>query len=208
MPIIVDTRGLACPQPVIMAQKAIEENKEATILVDNDIAIENIRRLAAKMACRFSVAGKEGNIREILLIRKTAIEQTPVDAAALAAEMSCATAPGKKTGPIVVILSDNRMGRGDDALGDILMRSFLHTLLQLNPLPDAIICYNAGVKLAVKESTVLDDLQQLEELGTNILVCGTCVNYFELGGKIAVGHISNMYDIAEIMASADRLLRP
>jgi selenium metabolism protein YedF len=122
--------------------------------------------------------------------------------------MSSIAVSGKETGPLVVILSDNRMGRGDDALGDILIRSFIHTLLQLKPLPATIICYNAGVKLAARDSAVLDDLQQLEKAGADILVCGTCVNYFGLGDQVAVGHISNMYDIAETMAGAARLVRP
>ena len=105
-------------------------------------------------------------------------------------------------------MSDNHMGRGDDVLGDILARSFVHTLLQLKPLPDTIICYNAGVKLAVRGAAALDDLQQLERAGADILVCGTCVNYFGITDQVAVGHISNMYDIAETMAGAGRLVRP
>jgi selenium metabolism protein YedF len=108
----------------------------------------------------------------------------------------------------VVILSDNHMGRGDDVLGDVLIRAFIHTLAQLEPLPATIICYNAGVKLAVKESPVLDDLQQLAQAGVDILICGTCVNYFGLGDQVAAGRISNMYDIAETMAGAARLVRP
>jgi len=197
----VDARGLACPQPVLLAKKAIAENAEVTVLVDNEIAVENIRRMAAKAACGFSVTEKEGGIREIALVRTGTMGQPPEDAGA--AEPACAVVPG-----VVVILSDNRMGRGDDVLGDILMRSFIHTLLQLKPLPGTIICYNAGVKLAVKDSAVLDDLQQLAQAGVDILVCGTCVNYFGLGDQIAAGHISNMYDIAETMAGAARLLRP
>jgi len=191
-----------------LAKKAIQENEEVTVLVDNDFAVENIRRMAAKMACRFSMVEKGGEIREITLIRTGATGQAPVDEEALADELSCAAAPEKDTAPFVVVLSDNHMGRGDDVLGDVLIRSFIHTLLQLNPLPDTIICYNAGVKLAIKDSAVLDDLQQLGQAGVDILVCGTCVNYFELGGQVAAGHISNMYDIAETMAGAARLLRP
>ena len=208
MPLTIDARGLACPQPVILAKRAIEENEEVTVLVDNAFAVENIRRMAAKMACRFSMVEKGGEIREITLMRTGATGQAPVDEEALADELSCAAAPGKDTGPFVVVLSDNHMGRGDDVLGDVLIRSFIHALLQLNPLPDTIICYNAGVKLAIKDSAVLDDLQQLGQAGVDILVCGTCVNYFELGGQVAAGHISNMYDIAETMAGAARLLRP
>ncbi|MCX5828487.1 MAG: sulfurtransferase-like selenium metabolism protein YedF [Deltaproteobacteria bacterium] len=208
MPVTIDARGLACPQPVIMAKKAIEENEQITILVDNDMAVENIRRLAVKMACGFSVTEKEGGVRDIALVRTGATSQTPVDSEAIAADMSCAVVVGKETGPLVVVLSDNHMGRGDDVLGDILIRSFVHTLLQLKPLPDTVICYNSGVKLVVKDSAVLDDLQQLAKDGVDILVCGTCVNYFEIGDQLAAGHISNMYDIAETMAGAGRLLRP
>ena len=208
MPIIVDVRGLACPHPVILAKKAIAENEEVTVLVDNEIAVENIRRLAAKTACGFSVTEKEGGVREIALVRIGAAGQTPVDAGAGAAELTCGVAPGKETGTVVVILSDNHMGRGDDVLGDVLIRTFIHTLAQLKPLPATIICYNAGVKLAVKDSPVLDDFQQLAQAGVDILVCGTCVNYFGLGDQIAAGRISNMYDIAETMAGTARLLRP
>ena len=208
MKVTVDARGLACPEPVLLAKKAISENEEVTVLVDNEIAVENIRRLAVKMACGFSVTEKEGGVREIALARTGPAGQTPVDAGAGAAELSCAVVPGKETGPVVVILSDNHMGRGDDVLGDVLIRAFIHTLLQLKPLPETIICYNAGVKLAMKDSPVLDDLQQLAQAGVDILVCGTCVNYFGLGDQVAAGHISNMYDIAETMAGAARLVRP
>ncbi|MDQ5985071.1 MAG: hypothetical protein CSYNP_00775 [Syntrophus sp. SKADARSKE-3] len=206
MPVTIDARGLACPQPVILAKKAIEDNQAMTILVDNDAAVENIRRLAVKMACTVSVTDRGNGIREIFLARTAASEEHQMDAEAFAEELACSTE--KATGALVVVLSDNRMGRGDDTLGDVLIRSFIHTLLQLKPLPDTIICYNAGVKLATGDSTVLDDLQSLEKAGTEILVCGTCINYFSLGDQIAVGHISNMYDIVETMAGAARLLRP
>jgi selenium metabolism protein YedF len=208
MKVTVDARGLACPEPVLLAKKAIAENEEVTVIVDDEIAVENIRRLAVKTACGFSVKEKEGGVREIMLVRTGPAGQTPVDAVAVATEPTCAVAPGKETGPLAVILSDNHMGRGDDVLGDILIRSFIHTLLQLKPLPETIICYNAGVKLAVKDSAALDDLQELARAGVDILVCGTCVNYFGLGDQIAAGRISNMYDIAETMAGATRLLRP
>jgi selenium metabolism protein YedF len=204
----VDARGLACPQPVMLAKKAIEESEEVTVLVDNETAVENIRRLAVKTACGFSVTEKEGGVLEIALARTGVPGRPPADAGAVDAEPAVAVAPGKETGPVVVILSDNRMGRGDDLLGDILIRAFIHTLLQLKPLPETIICYNAGVKLAAKDSVVLDDLQQLAQAGVDILVCGTCVNYFGLGDQVAAGHISNMYDILETMAGAARLLRP
>ncbi|MHB8829183.1 MAG: sulfurtransferase-like selenium metabolism protein YedF [Syntrophales bacterium] len=204
----VDARGLACPQPVLLAKKALEENDEVTVLVDNDIAVENIRRLAVQTACNFSVAERECGIREIGLARTSATGLPPMDADAPAAESICAAVPEKKARTLVAVLSDNRMGRGDDILGDVLIRAFIHTLTELNPLPATIICYNAGVKLAVKDSAALDDLQQLAQAGVDILLCGTCVNYFGLSNQIAAGRISNMYEILETMADAARLVRP
>jgi len=208
MPTTIDARGLACPQPVILAKKAIEENMEVVVMVDNAFAVENIRRMAAKMACLFSMAEQAGEIREITLTRDGETEQALPDGAAPAGELFCPASPAKDRGPFVAVLSDNHMGRGDDVLGDILIRGFVHTLLQLSPPPDTIILYNAGVKLAMRDSAVLEDLQQLAQSGVDILVCGTCVNYFGLGDAIAAGHISNMYDIVETMAGAGRLLRP
>ena len=200
----VDARGLACPQPVLLAKEAIEKHEEVAVLVDNETAVENIRRLALKTGCGYAVAEKGQGVLEVTLVRTGPVGPIAADAA----ETACARAPERQTGPVVVLLSDNRMGRGDDVLGDILIRAFIHTLLQLKPLPGTVICYNAGVKLAAKDSAVLDDLKELEKAGVDIIVCGTCVNYFNLGGQIAAGHISNMYDIAETMAGATRLLRP
>jgi selenium metabolism protein YedF len=205
---IVDARGLSCPQPVLLAKKAIGESEEVTVLVDNETAVENIRRLAVKTACGFSVMEKGDGVLEIVLMRTGAADRPPANTGAVAAEPAGIVPLGKETGPVVVILSDNRMGRGDDVLGDILMRAFLNTLLLRKPLPKTILCYNAGVKLAAKDSAVIDDLRLLEQAGTDILVCGTCVNYFGLGDRIGAGHISNMYDIVETMAGATRLLRP
>lgn len=199
----VDARGLACPEPVLRAKKAISANDEVTVIVDNDTAVDNIRRLAAKSACTFSVTEETGGTWRIDLIRTG-------DAAAGAAEpeFSCVAAPAGDTGPLVVALSDNRMGRGDDVLGDVLIRAFLHTLTEFKPRPATIICYNAGVKLAAKDSATLEDLQQLAKAGVDIIVCGTCVNFFGLTGQIKAGRISNMYDIVETMAGAGRLVRP
>jgi selenium metabolism protein YedF len=208
MKTIVDARGLACPQPVLLAKKAIAENEEVTVIVDNEIAVENIRRMASKAACSFSVTEREGGIREIALARMGAEGQAPADAISAEPELSCGITPAGKAGPLVVVLSDNHMGRGDDVLGDVLIRAFIHTLTQLKPLPATIVCYNAGVKLAVKDSAVLDDLQQLAKDGVDIIVCGTCANYFGLTEQIGAGRISNMYDILETMAGAARLVRP
>ncbi|HQN71706.1 MAG TPA: sulfurtransferase-like selenium metabolism protein YedF, partial [Smithella sp.] len=95
-----------------------------------------------------------------------------------------------------------------DELGTVLIKSFVHTVADLGKKPDVMIFYNTGVKLTIEGSDVLEDLKQMNSEGVQILVCGTCLNYFEIKDKLAVGIVSNMYDIVETMSSAGRLLAP
>ena len=99
------------------------------------------------------------------------------------------------------------MGHGNDELGAVLMKAFIHTAKELEVGPDVMVFYNTGVKLAAEGSDVLDDLKELEKKGVRILVCGTCVNYFNLTGKVA-GVVSNMYDIAGTLSQSGRTVRP
>jgi selenium metabolism protein YedF len=108
--------------------------------------------------------------------------------------------------PLVLVVADNKMGRGDKQLGEILVRGFFHTLGEVDPRPDVIIFFNAGVWLTIDDSPVLDDLIALEKEGVSLLACGTCLDYFELKERTAVGLVSNMYDIAETMLSAGKVV--
>jgi selenium metabolism protein YedF len=108
--------------------------------------------------------------------------------------------------PTVVAISSNAMGRGDDELGQVLLRTYLHTLGEVTPRPDTIIFFNSGVTLAVEGSQALDDLRVLADQGVQILLCGTCVGYFGLKEKVAVGEISNMYAISEAMLRAAKVI--
>ena len=96
------------------------------------------------------------------------------------------------------------MGRGSGELGGILVRSLMHTLNEVEPRPDKLIFFNSGVKLTVEGSEVLEDLRTLEQGGAEILVCGTCLDYFKIKDKVAVGEVSNMYTIAETLLGAGR----
>ena len=113
-----------------------------------------------------------------------------------------------REGATVLVISEDRMGRGNDELGYVLIRGFLHTLLEIDHQPDTSIFYNTGVKLTINDSEVIEDLKSLENLGIEILVCGTCTNYFEITEQVAAGSISNMYDIATRMSEAARLIMP
>lgn len=188
----VDARGLACPQPVILTKKALERHDEVLVIVNDATARENVKKLASSMGHAYTVE-QQGDEARITITR----------------DGSCSLAEDviSAAGPVVVAVSSDTMGTGDDALGGVLMKGFLHTLLDTTPRPDVIIFFNAGVKLAVVGSEVLDDLGTLADAGTEILVCGTCLNFFEIKDRLAVGSVSNMYDIARSMLTAGRLVR-
>ncbi len=199
----VDAKGLECPQPVLLAKKALEETAAVEVSVDNETAVENLKRLGTKLNCGLNINDKEDGTFTVTLTRSgegkgssdTETRSLPVTG-------------GNGSGSLVVVISSERMGRGDDELGDILVRAFIHTLTELDEYPESIILYNSGVKLAVKDSPAADDLILLQEKGVDILVCGTCANYFEISDNLGAGRISNMYDIAGLMTGAGRLVSP
>ena len=199
----VDTRGLACPEPVIRTKQALESAGEVLVLADREEAVENIRRLAEKMGCRVAVTLGQGGETRIRLTRSA--DAPPAAASGIGSVRTPAAEGGVS---LVVVLSSDRMGRGSDELGEVLMRSFIHTLLTIEPRPAKMILYNTGDHLALRESAVVDDLRGLEAAGVEVLVCGTCVNYFALKEKLGAGVISNMSDIAAAMSGAGRLVIP
>lgn len=198
---IVDARGLSCPQPVVLTKQALETYACVKTIVDNQTALENVKRLAGKFGCDISIESKEGGIYEIQMTRGADFDKNQDFVA------SCETGAAA-SGPFVIVISENKMGRGNDELGAVLIKAFLHTVAGQAQKPDVMIFYNTGVKLTVQGSDVLEDLKQLEGEGAQILVCGTCLNFFEIKDKLAVGTVSNMYDIVETMSGAGRLLTP
>ena len=198
---IVNATGLACPQPVVLAKKALESHKQVSVIVDNDTALENVTRLGAKLSCDVTSEKKTDGTYEINLTRKAdgSLKEEFVP--------PLASAVGS-VGPFVIVISADKMGRGNDELGYVLIRAFLHTIAGLTEKPDAMIFYNTGVKLTLKDSEVLDDLKELAAAGVEVLVCGTCLNYFEAKDQLGVGIVSNMYDIADTMSKAGRLVYP
>jgi len=199
---IVDAKKLSCPQPVVLAKQALESNKQIKVIVDNETALENVKRLGSKLGCDVSVEAKSDGIYEIQMVRNASANS---DQNAFAS--SCAASVGT-SGPFVIVMAADKMGRGNDELGFVLVKAFLHTIAVQDTKPNVMVFYNTGVKLAVQGSDVLDDLKKLESEGVQILVCGTCLNYFEIKDKLVVGIVSNMYDIVETMSQAGRLLTP
>ncbi len=194
---IVDARGLPCPQPVILTRQALLQHDDVVCIVDNEAAQHNVTKMAAKMGLTPVVTIQDDGIRLHFTRHGPAAASKPVAGRAIPA-----------VGPLVVYISADQMGRGEPELGGILIRAFLHTLNEVEPKPDVLILVNTGVRLAVEGSPVLDDLKALADGGTQILVCGTCLGYFELKEKLAVGEISNMYAIAETLLGAGKVVTP
>ena len=122
-----------------------------------------------------------------------------------AEEVSCI--PDVK-GDFVVAVDTATMGRGNDELGKVLMKGFLFAVTQLDTLPKTMLFYNGGATLTTEDSDSLEDLKSLEAQGVEIMTCGTCLDYYGLKDKLAVGTVTNMYSIVETMAKAGRIVRP
>ena len=193
----VDARGMPCPQPVILTKKAMSEAEEIVTLVSGEDQVANVRRLAERAGWQVSVERREDAFA--LHLTRGQVTSEPE----VTPELAVCTTPGRTT---VLLISSDQMGRGEAELGAILIRTFFHTLTESQPLPQTIIFYNSGVKLVVEDSPILDNLRALEAKGIELLACGTCLGYYNLKERIAVGSISNMYAIAETLLSADRVL--
>lgn len=187
---IVDARGLPCPQPVILARQALAEGGFETyeIIVDNEASRENLLKFAAYARC--AVERMEATGAETRVILKPGDSPAPLPEPK--EDFTCEPA----SRPVVLIASDG-IGRGDDDLARLLMRGFLYTLAASDDPPRRIILMNGGVKLAVEGSDSLENLRRLAERGVEVLACGTCLEFFKLTDRLAVGSITNMYEIAE-----------
>ena len=193
----IDCRGKACPQPVITAKQALEQLKEGevVIVVDNPASSENVERFARSQGCSVQVAKRDEDYYVRLGKPRSRGSAAPPQ-------------EGKKARKAVAYISSQFLGIGDDALGAILMRAFLKTLLEMENKPNPLIFINSGVKLTSEGSEVLESLRALAAGGVEIFSCGTCLDFYGLKEKLKVGIVSNMFDIARSLLEADTIIRP
>lgn len=201
---IIDARGMACPLPVVNAKKAAETLKTGdvlTVLVDNEIAVQNLQKFAKQKG--FSAVGEKKAEKEYEVIINVVnnVENDIADT-----EEVCFV-DSRRNG-MVVVLSANVMGTGDEKLGKSLMKAFVFALTKQDVLPETILCYNTGAYLTCEEADTLEDLKNLEAEGVNILTCGTCLDFYGIKDKLAVGSVTNMYEIVEVMENAKNIIRP
>ena len=193
----IDVRGLACPAPVLQTKNAIEEEKlsRIAILVDNEAARENVNRFLNSQGFEVSVQEREGDFY-VSGRREGKVEPKGVVAEKQNAEIN----------KIMVMVTNNCMGQGDDELGSKLMVSFLKTIKEMGDELWRLVFVNNGVKLTIDTSKVLEFLKEYEKGGLHILVCGTCLTHFDLLEKKQVGETTNMLDIVTAMQLADKVI--
>ncbi|MGO5052430.1 sulfurtransferase-like selenium metabolism protein YedF [Lachnospiraceae bacterium LCP25S3_G4] len=201
--ISVNAMGDNCPIPVIKTKKAMQAIQGAEVievLVDNEIAVQNVTKMASSSGGQVK-SEKIGDKEFKVTIQMEGALATATE------EQDAVCIPDMRDNTVVAIASD-RMGNGNDELGKVLIKGFIFAITQLDTLPKTMLFYNGGATLTAEGSDSIEDLKNLEAQGVEILTCGTCLNYYELTDKLQVGSVTNMYSIVEKMADASKIIRP
>ena len=189
--VTVNAMGDKCPLPVIKTKKALDAltaPETIEVLVDNETAVANVTKMAQSTGATVTQ-------------EKLGEDEYKVTIQALAGE-------GTQTGDTVVVISSDKMGSGNDELGKVLIKGCIFAITQLDELPKKMIFYNGGAKITCEGSDSLEDLKNLESQGVEIVTCGTCLDYYGMKDKLAVGTVTNMYDIVESMNNAGKIVKP
>ncbi|MCC3867798.1 sulfurtransferase-like selenium metabolism protein YedF [Terrisporobacter mayombei] len=198
----VNAIGDNCPIPVVKAKKAIDALTESAVVevsVDNEIAVQNVTKMVSQKSLESTFEKVSENHFVIKVQCGEVVENKTTE------EVVCTVEKEEK---MVVVLSSDKMGEGDEELGKVLIKGFVYAITQLDKYPKAVLLYNSGVKLSSEGSDSLEDLKALEENGVEILSCGTCLNFYNLQDKLQVGKVTNMYSIVEELAGATNIIRP
>ena len=198
--VTVDCRGQACPIPVLRTKEALSSIEEGviTVIVDNKASRENVKRFAQKEGCSVEVEERDGLF--YIKITKGAAKEV------VKTEEEKSETPEKQR-PTVLIAS-SYVGE-DPQLGKILIKGFIKTFLNADPMPEKIILINTAVKLACQgaDEEILSALKELSEKGVEIICCGTCLDYFGLLDQLEVGVASNAYDVVQSLVNASSVIR-
>ena len=199
---MIDALGKPCPIPVMEAKKALAEQgiNGVSIKVDNIAAVQNLEKMANGYGHLFSYVGNAADSYEV------EIRKSGKDSSEEKTSETNVLRNGESSNGMTIVIGGDSMGQGAEELGKILIKGFIYSLTELPTPPKYVIFFNSGARLSSDGANTIDDLKKLTEKGTEILTCGTCVNYYELKDKLAVGKIVNMYEITEILASSNSIV--
>ena len=199
----VDARGDACPIPVVKTKQALQSLQGAgtvETLVDNEIAVQNLTKMADQKGYQVTSEKESDDCYRVLMtVGGEDTNENPE---------KCRCKPQPEQRRIVAVVSADHMGEGNDELGRALIKGFLFALTMQEELPTTVLFYNGGAHLTCQGSDSLEDLNALQNRGVEILTCGTCLDFYGLKDQLAVGSVTNMYDIVERQMKADLVIRP
>lgn len=202
----IDARNLACPRPVVLALEALPKlaaGESLEVLVNDEVAPANLTRLAAEKDCEVATADHGDHVSVMLTPRSPAAATDGVAgpvAAAAAGVCPAPEAPAPAQGSVVLVGADS-LGRGSEELGRKLLGGLIYAFAHQDPLPKAMVFFNGGARLTCEGGESLEDVRDLESKGCEILTCGTCLDFYGIRDQLGVGGVTNLYRIAEIMAT-------
>jgi selenium metabolism protein YedF len=198
----IDARGLPCPQPVTKTKDALEkaEGDTLTVIVSTAESRDNVVRFISYSGAEIDRIDEKSG--EFYIHTKQITGSIKAD---INMDGYLCTPQPVGAGTTVFINKD-RIGHGSDELGQNLMKAFIATIRDLSVQPKTICFMNSGVQLTVTGAETLPYLKELEAKGLELLVCGTCLGYLNLKEELAVGKISNMYDISETMLKSSKVI--
>lgn len=187
----IDCRGLICPIPVVNTKKYFAEIEKgvAKVIVDNEISKNNLVKFASANEFKYEV--KENNAEYTLTMEK--FKSVNLD--------------NTKNDEFSILIGTDKLGNGDDKLGETLMKSYIYALSESDKMPRKIMFLNAGVKLVAKGSSVIESLEAIKAKGVEIASCGVCLDFYGLKDELLIGEITNMYSIIEEMNSVSKLIK-
>jgi selenium metabolism protein YedF len=202
---IVDTKGQLCPAPLIATKRALKETpggESFLLLIDNQTSYNNVSRFLKDNNTSFGVSESDG-------VWTLTVSRGEGDISQVRAEDYCTDSVAHfHKGDFIIVVTSDKMGDGDADLGQLLMTNFIKAIKDLDKLPRKMVFYNKGVTLVTRSSEVIGHLTDLEKMGVELLLCATCVNHYALTDTVGAGTLSNMYTIAEVMATAGNIIRP
>ena len=204
--ITVNAIGDTCPIPVVKTKKAIEaltQPDTVETLVDNEIAVDNLKKMAAQKGYSCDSNKLDDGSDSVKLTIET-LNPGAFSDTDEASQYTCRPATDNR----VVVIRSSYMGEGSEELGSVLIKGFIYAHSQQDNPPETMLIYNGGAKLTCIGFFFFFDLKVHKNRGVKIFTCGTCLNYYELSDKLAVGEVTNMYDIAEKMAAASLIVSP
>jgi selenium metabolism protein YedF len=202
---IIDTKGHLCPEPLIMARNGLQkvaEGETVQIISDNETSWQNLMSFLSDLGANPVSKLEDG----VYYVEATNPVKKSTTEAAIPEDYCKIPVPVETHKSYVVAVRSREMGEGDNELGGLLVRGYFNALKNMESIPTHILMYNSGIFHSLKGTDVAESLAQLEDLGVSVIVCGTCVDFYQVKEKVAVGRISNMYQIATILAEAGHVV--